>query len=185
MSSVRSVAKGGSGRKIRASGRPTRTGKPTSPDLRILQGRGEKKDRAQVEAINQARRNIVIPKGQIPPPPDTLKRKEEITYWRKYAKLLTDNGVLTTMDTQVLARFCVFLHLSDTLTDKSREELLEDGEIAPTTMSHLSRVNDACRKLESDLGLSPIARQRMYLPAPDESPETSTWKQLARPKKGR
>ena len=117
----------------------------------------------------------------------TLTLKKEKEYWKHFGGLLVRSGVLTLLDFQLLARYCIMMTVFDRTTGNMRRSFREEGAATPSQISKLSQLSSECRKIENDLGLSPLARQRMFIPdvTPPEKDkqEQDNWQALVRKKK--
>lgn len=115
------------------------------------------------------------PKVVLPTAPAHLKGDERIK-WDELAKEFHDNGVLTALDLDALARYCVIF----VRWVKAEQMVREKGEIIKTTngniiqnpyLSIANRALEQLNKLGAEFGMTPSSRSRVKMESTDPDQE--------------
>lgn len=130
-----------------------RSGPRSAPTaLKILKG-------TEKSRINQDEPELPIAEPQMPEYLDERAQQE----WNHHLAGLLEAGVLSERDGQVFAEFCQAVSNIIRYTDKCREpdgEVNEKGQRTRWTLL-LREANEARRRCEIELGLTPSARTRV------------------------
>lgn len=115
------------------------------------------------------------PKAVLPAAPAHLKGDERVK-WDERAKTLHEQGMLTTLDLDALAMYCVvFVRWT-----KAEQVVREKGEIIKTTngniiqnpyLSIANRALEQLNKLGAEFGMTPSSRSRVKLDPMDPEQE--------------
>lgn len=144
-----------------------------------MQGRKPKPTALKKLAGNPGKRALnngePQPRVVLPPAPDHLKNDERIK-WNELAKELHELGVLTSLDQDALAFYCVLF----VRWKKAEQVVHEKGEIIKTTngniiqnpyLSIANRALEQMNKLGAEFGMTPSSRSRVKIESGDAEHE--------------
>jgi P27 family predicted phage terminase small subunit len=141
--------------------------KPLPTAIKELNGNPGKR------ALNREEPRPVRPR-RVPPPPEHLRGLAK-TKWQKIAAQLHRMGVLTEVDQDALARYCITYKR----WREAEKQVERDGEVILTTngnqvqnpyLSIANRCMAQLNSLGSEFGLTPSSRAKVHAePPPDES----------------
>lgn len=144
-----------------------------------MQGRKPKPTALKVLAGNPGKRalNRAEPKPRVvmPRPPEHLSEDEK-TKWKAVVRELHPLGLVTTIDRDALAMYCVIY----VRWMKAEKIVREKGEVMKTAAGNLiqnpylpiaNRALDQLNKLGAEFGMTPSSRTRVKTDAPDPDKE--------------
>lgn len=140
-----------------------------SEDEKSIQGT-DRADRKQIESVEPSLLD------KIPEPPEILGKGGK-KYWKKYAKILHDKGMLAETDLDILSQYCMNLQIAEHAATKLSEDLVEDqvnkgGHEYKAKSKYLSIFNEAtdrALKIGKEFGFTPLSRKN--IPAPKQRKE--------------
>lgn len=140
--------------------------KPKPTSLKLLTGNPGKR------AINHAEPK---PRVVLPKPPEHLS-DEEKAKWKSIVRELYPLGLVTSIDKDALAMYCViFIRWT-----KAEKIVREKGEIIKTAAGNIvqnpylsiaNRALEQLNKLNAEFGMTPSSRSRVKTDLPDEMPD--------------
>ena len=145
--------------------------KPLPTHLKVVRG---------TEKPSRANPNEPKPSPAIPRPPDLLG-KEAKKAWHRTAKHLYELGVLSELDRDALAAFCVQYAIWVDAVDRIQKNgvIQEDGLLAETPNGYpvqhplvaiINRAQSEMRKWMTEFGMTPSSRTRISA-QPQEEPD--------------
>lgn len=129
--------------------------KPKPVDLRVLHG----------AAVDRAREEQPTPRRVLPRCPDNLQGVAA-DKWHKLARELYDAGLLTAIDKDALATYCVvyarWVEAEEQISRTGTVLKTKDGNIIQNPyLSIANRCIDQLSKLEAEFGMTPSSRTRV------------------------
>ncbi len=129
--------------------------KPKPVELRVLHG----------SAAERARAGVPMPRRKLPRCPDFLT-EQQAKIWRQTAGELYDAGLLTELDRDALAAFCVaksrWLDAEKIVADKGAVIKTTNGNLIQNPyLAIANRAQEQMTKLMAEFGMTPSARSRV------------------------